>query len=79
MAVQSESHRRSIVKSMTFRIVAISVTMLVSYFWLHEWRESITLAPVANRTRAVLYYLHKRVWNRTSFDRQKEIPEDYMI
>lgn len=74
-----ESHSRSIVKSITWRLIAIAVTMLISYIWLQEWGSSIILALVANSIKALLYYLHERGWNKISFGRKKEIPEDYMI
>ena len=74
-----DSHWRSIIKSISWRFVAVAVTMLVSYMWLHEWASSIALALVANGIKALLYYLHERVWNRTNFGRKKEIRPDYQI
>lgn len=73
-----ESRKRSIVKAATWRIVALVITMLVSFIWLREWTTSITLALTANGIKAVLYYLHERVWDRTDFGRKK-IKENYMI
>ncbi len=73
-----ESHKRSIVKTITWRVIATATTMLVAYIWLGEWTTSIALAIMANGIKAVLYYIHERVWNRTDFGRRK-IREDYMI
>ncbi len=73
-----ESRKRSIVKAATWRIVALVITMLVSFIWLGEWTTSIALALAANGIKALLYYLHERVWDRTDFGRKK-IKEDYMI
>ncbi len=74
-----ESHKRSIAKSVTWRLIALTVTMLLSYIWLQEWGSSIVLSLVANGIKALLYYLHERGWNRISFGRRGEIPEDYTI
>lgn len=79
MAFQAESHMRSIVKSLTWRVIAVAVTMLVSYIWLQEWGKSIAIALIANFIKFLLYYLHERAWNRLNFGRKKEVPEDYMI
>ncbi len=79
MGVGTESHKRSIAKSITWRIIAVAVTMLISYIWLGDWGSSIALALVANAIKAVLYYLHERGWNKLDFGREKEVPEDYMI
>lgn len=79
MAVGTESQKRSIVKSITWRIIAVTVTMLISYMWLREWGSSIALSLIANGIKAVLYYMHERGWNRLDFGREKRIPEDYTI
>ncbi len=73
-----ESHWRSIIKTVTWRLIAIAVTILISYIWLQEWGSSIALSLVANGIKALLYYLHERGWNRISFGRKKEIV-DYQI
>ena len=66
-----ETHRRSIVKAITWRVIATATTLLVAYIWLGEWTTSIALAIMANGIKAVLYYMHERVWNRTDFGRKK--------
>ncbi len=73
-----ESRKRSIAKSITWRIIATAITVLVSFIWLHEWTTSIALAITANGIKAVVYYTHERVWNRINFERKKA-KEDYMI
>ena len=73
-----ESRRRSIAKAITWRIIATATTMLVAFIWLGEWTTSIALALMANGIKAVLYYIHERVWNRTDFGRKK-VREDYTI
>lgn len=74
-----ESHKRSILKAVTWRFIAVAVTMLISYLWLQEWSSSIVLSLTANGIKALLYYLHERGWNRVSFGREREVPEDYTI
>ncbi len=76
--VGAESHKRSIVKAITWRVIATATTLLVAYIWLGEWTTSIALALMANGIKAVFYYIHERVWNRTDFGRKK-VREDYTI
>ena len=73
-----ESRTRSLAKSIVWRVIATTVTMLVSYIWLEEWTTSIILALTANGIKAMLYYIHERIWNRIDFGRKK-VKEDYMI
>ncbi len=74
-----DSHWRSIIKSVTWRLIAVTITLLISYLWLREWGSSLVLALTANGIKALLYYLHERGWNRLDFGRKKEIREDYQI
>ena len=74
-----ESHWRSLVKTVTWRLIAITVTVLISYIWLKEWGSSIALSLAANGIKALLYYSHERLWNRINFGRRKRIEEDYLI
>ncbi len=73
-----ESRKRSLAKTISWRIIATAVTILVAFIWLGEWTTSIALAITANGIKAVLYYTHERAWNRTSFGRKK-VKEDYTI
>ena len=73
-----ESRKRSLIKSISWRIIATAITMLVSFLWLGEWATAIALAITANVIKGLLYYIHERVWNRTDFGRKKT-REDYVI
>lgn len=74
-----ESHKRSLLKTIIWRVIATTVTMLFSYLWLGEWSSAIALALAANGAKSVLYYAHERIWNRIEFGRKKETGNDYMI
>ena len=73
-----ESRKRSITKTIVWRVIATTVTMLVSFIWLGEWGKAITLAITANAIKMVFYYAHERAWNRIDFGRKKA-REDYTI
>ena len=73
-----ESHKRSLTKTISWRIIATTITILVSYIWLGEWTSAIGLAVTANVIKSLLYYLHERWWNRLNFGRYKA-KEDYTI
>ena len=77
--VGMESRKRSVVKSIIWRLIATTVTILLAYAWFGEWSSSISLGLAANGIKTILYYLHERLWDRTEFGRRKETPEDYTI
>ncbi len=64
-----ETHKRSIAKTISWRIIALIVTLLVSFIWLQEWTTSLALALTANGIKVLLYYLHERGWNLLSWGR----------
>lgn len=64
-----ESHRRSIAKTISWRIIATVVTILLAYIWFGEWGPSVSFGLAANGLKALLYYLHERSWNQISWGR----------
>ncbi len=64
-----ETHKRSLVKTISWRIIATAVTLVVSYIWLGEWTSAVALAITANGIKALLYYVHERGWNQLSWGR----------
>lgn len=76
--VQLESHRRSIVKALTWRIFATFVTMLVVYLFTRELALSAGIGLADTTIKIFFYYSHERLWERIQFGRKK-IKEDYTI
>lgn len=58
----AEKHRRSIVKSITYRVVSICVDSTVAYLFTHDIALSAGIVLFVNGYSTVLYYLHERVW-----------------
>jgi uncharacterized membrane protein len=67
-----ETHMRSLLKSITFRGVAIFVTLAVSYLFLGSVFQSIFLTIVMNMVGMLVYYLHERAWNVFTWQREVE-------
>ena len=74
-----ESHWRSIVKTMSWRIIATLVTFLVAYLITKEAVLAISIGLGDAILKIGVYYSHERLWNRISFGRKKRIKEDYTI
>ena len=58
---------RSLVKAISWRIIASADTFLISYIITGKlsWAGSIALLEIITKT--VLYYLHERGWNRINW------------
>ncbi len=65
-----ESHKRTIIKSITWRIIAIIVAFIVAYAFTRKPVESGGIAITANLINMIIYYIHERIWNKINFGRR---------
>lgn len=64
-----DTRRRSIVKSIIWRIIGVIILGGLSYVVTKSW-ETTTLITVSFHTiRVVLYYYHERFWERIKWGR----------
>lgn len=58
-----ESHKRSVAKSITFRILVIISDTIITYALTHKVEIVIGFVLFTNIASTVLYYAHERVWS----------------
>ena len=68
--VLSDTSRRSLVKTITWRVTGSGATFLISYAIAGNFAMAGTIAVVQLVSNTVLYFLHERVWNRIKWGRQ---------
>ncbi len=59
-----DSHFRSLLKAVSWRIVGTVDTIVVSYLWTGEVRTAVIIGSTEVITKVGLYYLHERLWSR---------------
>ncbi len=59
-----ETKRRSLLKSIVWRIIATINGILGALLFTGNIEQSIKIGVFANITGFILYYFHERVWNR---------------
>jgi len=57
-----ESHLRSIIKGLTWRIIASTTILIITYLTTGELDTAITIASIEFFVKLLLYYLHERAW-----------------
>ncbi|MBC8326448.1 MAG: DUF2061 domain-containing protein [Verrucomicrobia subdivision 3 bacterium] len=57
-----ESRLRSVLKGLSWRILATLITALIAYFWSKDVRLAIMIALVEFPAKFLIYYLHERAW-----------------
>ena len=71
-----ESHPRSFVKAVSWRIVGSIDTFILSWIITGKLRFAFSIAGVETITKILLYYFHERAWAIIPWGRGKVIDVD---
>ena len=63
------SHIRSLVKAVSWRIVGSADTFILSLIFTGSGKYAISIATTEALTKIALYYVHERAWRRISWGR----------
>jgi adenylylsulfate kinase len=69
-----ETTTRSVLKAISWRLLATLTTILLVYLFTGRIGMAFTLGGIEIILKMLLYYLHERAWNRTSFGRKEPRP-----
>ena len=59
---QKESHLRSILKGVTWRILATTTTITIAFFITGEIVDALKIGAIEFVGKIFIYYLHERAW-----------------
>jgi len=74
---KSEAHRRSLIKAITWRVLATLTTMIISYFVTGNFVYAISIGSIEVVVKIILFYVHERVWAFTLFGKHREAKPDF--
>jgi uncharacterized membrane protein len=60
----SDSIKKSIAKTITWRIVALVITSTIVFIYTNDLTFSTSIAMLDLIIKAVAYFIHERCWNR---------------
>lgn len=66
-----ETKTRSLIKSLTWRFLASTITGLIVFFLTNEKTHAIGAGLMDASIKIIVYYCHERVWLLISFGRIK--------
>lgn len=75
--MEMESHRRSVVKALTWRFLGVIITGSTAWVVTGSWHFAAAIGVIDTVIKLGVYYAHERVWNHVSFGRAKGT--DYQI
>ncbi|MDG1761325.1 MAG: DUF2061 domain-containing protein [Flavobacteriaceae bacterium] len=62
--VSKEKVSRSLLKSISWRIIGTLDTILISYWITGAWSFAMSIGAIELVTKMGLYIVHERIWNR---------------
>ena len=65
-----ETHARSVVKAISWRIVATLTTVLLVFVFTRSFVISLGVGALEFLLKILVYYLHERVWNMIQYGRR---------
>ncbi|MEO8591851.1 MAG: DUF2061 domain-containing protein [Candidatus Solibacter sp.] len=70
-----ESHSRSIVKAVSYRILGSATTAIIFYVLTGKASLSLSAGLLDMVSKIGVYFVHERVWNHINFGRTTKAPE----
>jgi len=61
--------RRSLVKTVTYRIIIVITVFTTSYLVTHKTSEALQITGWNAVTATIIYYFHERAWSRIKWGR----------
>ncbi|MFN3604309.1 MAG: DUF2061 domain-containing protein [Leptonema sp. (in: bacteria)] len=77
--IYKDSHYRSLIKGISWRITGTIDTILLSWIITGQIKFALTIGLAETITKIILYYLHERIWEKIKLGKTKEPPIDYEI
>lgn len=74
-----DSHIRSLLKGISWRITGTLDTILLSWIITGQFKFAITIGLTEVITKIILYYFHERIWNKINYGKKKVLPPEYQI
>ncbi len=72
-----DSNAKSLLKSISWRIVGTIDTIIISYFITGEFVMALSIGSVEVFSKIILYYFHERVWESTPKIKANDTQEEY--
>ncbi len=66
-----ETHTRTIVKAISWRVVATLTTGTIVYIFTKEWNLTLGITFFEVLSKILFYYLHERVWHVVHWGQEK--------
>jgi len=66
-----ETNRRSLIKSITFRVLVVLSDLIIIYALTKKVAATIAITILTNVASTIFYFLHERFWNKIKWGKIK--------
>ena len=66
-----ETRKRSILKTITYRIMGVIITSMVVFLFTKKPVLSISIGSLDTVIKIFGYYFHERIWNKINFGKER--------
>ena len=66
-----EDKKRSLLKSVTWRLTALIILGLISYLITGNWKEMTAITAIYNVLQVAIYFMHERLWARITWGQKR--------
>jgi len=70
--MHSDTHTRTIVKTISWRVIATIVMFCITFFFTDRFSVSLDVAFTVAVFSTIAYYFHERAWNFVSWGKRTE-------
>ncbi len=70
MSKHHDHWKRSLAKTVTYRLIIVVMIFSVSYFVTHKTSEALTITGWNTVLATIVYYYHERIWSRIRWGRK---------
>jgi len=69
-AYRLEKRLRSLVKSVTYRIIAFIVLVIITWYATGDLVQTTFISVTFHTIQLFIYYVHERLWEKTDWGKQ---------
>ena len=70
--MDNEHSKRSLLKTITWRITASLDTFIIAWVITGDWKIGGSIAGIEVITKLFFYYFHERIWNKIKWGKKKK-------
>lgn len=74
-----ESHTRTVIKAVSWRVIASVTTMSIVYILTRKWEITLGAGVLEAASKMLFYYLHERAWHKIGWGKKKHPLEEIPV